>query len=262
MYPAIVFGSLVIPTYYLLISLGSWLGVMWFLKRTPPSDEGLAINTTLIGLIAGFIGARLFHVLYEAPEIYLKDLRLVFEVWRGGYVYYGGLLVGLWVGYSYLKKRTLYIEPWLDRASLPLGLAYAVGRLGCFLNGCCYGRVCEMPWAVKFPSHIGFGMALLPRHPTQLYAAILELLAIAVLLKLENRRWFKWKSQLFWTWLSVHAVNRIIMEFWRDDDRGFALGRLSVSMTISLVLFGFSVWMLYKGKPATVKSSARPLSKT
>jgi len=257
MYPAIVFGTLVIPTYYLLISLGSWLGVMWFLKRTPPEDESLAINTTLIGLIAGFAGARLFHVIYEAPAYYAKDIRLVFEVWRGGYVYYGGLILGVWAAYSYLKKRTLYVEPWLDRASLPLALAYAVGRLGCFFNGCCYGRVCEMPWAVKFPSHIGFGMALLPRHPTQLYATILEMLAILVLIKLEKQRWFRWKGQLFWTWLCVHATNRIIMEFWRDDDRGFAMGRISVSMIVSFALLAWSGWTLYKGKPASKKAIAR-----
>lgn len=248
MYPAIVFGNMVIPTYYLMISLGSWLGVMWFLKRTPPEDENLAINTTLIGLIAGFVGARLLHVIYEAPTVYMKDLRLVFEVWRGGFVYYGGLITGVAVAYSYLKKRTLHVDRWLDRASLPLGLAYAVGRIGCFFNGCCYGRVCELPWAVKFPSHIGFGMALLPRHPTQLYATILEMIAIFTLLYLEKRRRFTWQGQLFWTWLSLHAVNRIIMEYWRDDDRGFIIGRFSISMAISLVLLALSIHQLYHRK--------------
>jgi phosphatidylglycerol---prolipoprotein diacylglyceryl transferase len=237
----------------LMISLGSLLGVIWFLKRTPQEDEGLAINTTLIGLVAGFIGARLFHVIYEEPAFYLKDLRLVFEVWRGGFVYYGGLVTGVWFAYSYLKKRTMRIEPWLDRAALPLGLAYAVGRLGCFFNGCCYGRVCDLPWGLKFPSHIGFGMALLPRHPTQLYAAIFEMISILILMNLERRRWFSWKSQLFWTWASLHAVNRLIMEHWRDDDRGFMPAGISISTLISLVLLAFAARTLWKHKKAVKK---------
>lgn len=246
MFPILSLGPVVIPTYYLMISLASVLGVMWFLKRTPQAEENLAINTAFIGLVAGFIGARLAHVIYEDPLYYFKDIRLIFYVWSGGFIYYGGLLVGLWAAISYLKVRTMMVSPWLDRASLPMALAYAVGRLGCFLNGCCYGRVCELPWAVKFPSHISFGMALLPRHPTQLYAAGFEMVVILGLLALERKQFFKWRGQLFWTWASLHAVNRLLMELWRDDDRGAMIFGLSISTLISLAILAVSTYVLVK----------------
>jgi phosphatidylglycerol:prolipoprotein diacylglycerol transferase len=246
MYPILTIGPIVVPTYYLLISLASLLGVMWFLKRTPPADENLAINTALIGLIGGFVGARLLHVVYEDPMYYIRDIRHVFEFWSGGFVYYGGLIVGTMAALSYLKKRTLSIDPWLDRASLPIGLAYAVGRLGCFFNGCCYGRICEMPWAVRFPSHISFGMALLPRHPTQLYAATLELLFVSILLLCEQKKLFKRRGQLFWTWLGLHAINRIIMEAWRDDDRGAMIFGLSISTYISIALLALALYRIFR----------------
>jgi phosphatidylglycerol:prolipoprotein diacylglycerol transferase len=248
MYPLLSIGPLVIPTYYLLISLASLLGVMWFLKRTPGSEEALAINTAFIGLIAGFAGARLFHVVYEEPMYYARDVRHVFEFWKGGFVYYGGLIVGMSVAVSYLKKRALSVSPWLDRASLPLGLAYAVGRIGCFFNGCCYGRICEMPWAIRFPSHISFGMALLPRHPTQLYAAFLELLIVSILLFLEHNNRFKVKGQLFWTWLSLHAVNRLIMEAWRDDDRGAMIFGVSISTYLSCGLLALALYRIFQNR--------------
>lgn len=246
MYPILSLGSVAIPTYYLMISLASVLGLVWFLKRTPAADESLAINTAAVGLIAGFIGARLFHVVYEDPGYYFKDIRHIFEVWRGGFVYYGGLIAGFWAAVSYLKKRTMSVSPWLDRAALPMGLAYAVGRLGCFFNGCCYGRVCDLPWAVKFPSHITFGMALLPRHPTQIYATVFEMALVLTLLFAEKKRWFKWRGQLFWVWLTGHSVGRLLMEHWRDDDRGFMLWGISISTLISIAILAVCIRVMWQ----------------
>src|SRR5205823_5996367 len=131
-----------------------------------------------------------------------------------------GLLGGMGgaIGYLLLKRFEVWI--WLDRLCLPLGLGYAIGRIGCFLNGCCYGKICEFPWAISFPAHANWGMAMLPRHPTQLYAVILEFLIVYGLMTLEKLKFFRKSGQLAAIWLIAHGINRLIMEHWRDDERG------------------------------------------
>ncbi len=190
MHPLIQIGSIFIPTYYLLISLGSLAGVNWFLRRTPPDEEGTGINLALLSLICGFAGARLMHILFEAPHVYAEDPWLALKVWEGGFVFYGGLLAALFAAFLYCKHHILNTAVWLDRASLPVGLAYAIGRIGCFFNGCCYGKVCTLKWAARFPVHAAWGMAVLPRHPTQLYAAGLEAVNLLFLLVLERKNVF------------------------------------------------------------------------
>ena len=161
---------------------------MWFLKRTPLEDEHFAVNIAAIGMIFGFLGARLLHVIYEEPRYYIDHPLKIFEVWNGGFVYYGGLLLGLAAAALYIKKLKLKLPRWLDRASLPLGLAYIFGRVGCFLNGCCYGKYCSLPWAVSFPSHSSLGIAVVSRHPTQLYAVAFEGLSILLLIQFEKQK--------------------------------------------------------------------------
>ena len=104
-----------------------------------------------------------------------------------------------------------------------LALGYGLGRLGCFLNGCCFGKLCELPWAVEF--HYP-GLPANLRHPTQLYATAWELGALVVLLLLEKysdkvqQKVLRTQGALFFTWLALHAVGRLIMEQFRDDYRG------------------------------------------
>lgn len=127
---------------------------------------------------------------------------------------------------------------WLDFACLPMGLSYAIGRVGCFMNGCCYGKICLLPWGVQFAAHERWGMAVLPRHPTQAYAAGFEILSVALLATLESSKplWLRRSGRLFLLWILLHSVNRVIMEHWRDDYRGALLARLSLATWISLAL--------------------------
>lgn len=244
MLPFLQFGTLIVPTYYLLISVGSVLGLAWYLARMPKKEEGVGINIAFVTLISGFLGARLFHIAFEAPSVYAHDPLRGLEFWQGGFVFYGGLLTAIGTGTFYCLRRGYGVLVWLDRASLPVGLAYAIGRIGCFLNGCCYGQVCHLPWAVHFPSHAVWGMAVQPRHPTQLYAAGLEGATILILYFLERKKVFRFSGLLFWYWLALHAMNRLVMENWRDDDRGSYVLGMSVSSMISLLLLGASAGAL------------------
>src|SRR5690606_10671308 len=135
-------------------------------------DRGLqritAIDLTLVVLVAGFLGARLLHVVYEDWATYLLQPAQIFYIWNGGFVFLGGLGAALIAGILFCSFKREPFWFWADAAVLPAALAYGLGRLGCFLNGCCYGDICELPWAMTLH---GVG-----RHPTQLYATLWELL--------------------------------------------------------------------------------------
>src|SRR5690606_6314306 len=109
-----------------------------------------------------------------------------------------------------------------------LAFAYAAGRSACFLAGCCYGRYCDLPWAID------------GRHPTQLYAAAWEMGVVFILLGLRPSPFFQNPGRIFYLWMILHGIGRFIMEAFRDDFRGPSLG-LSISgwISLGLVITGF-----------------------
>lgn len=226
-----VFFGLSISTYFLIISLSCTASALWFIKRA--EDKGLqrvtAIDITLVVLIAGFLGARLLHVVFEDFGYYRVQPIEIFYVWNGGFVFLGGLVASLIAGILFCHWKHEPFWFWADVAALPAALSYALGRLGCFFNGCCYGNVCELPWAISLQG--------MNRHPTQLYATLWELISLGILFKLEPR--FKVSGTLFNTWLITHAVGRIIMETFRADPRGNLVLGLSIGTLMSL---GLAAW--------------------
>lgn len=226
MYPFINLFSVQISTYFLVISVACTIGTIWFLKRAEARllSRVTAIDLTLVGLAGGFIGARLLHVFWEDPAFYQAHPFAMLEVWNGGFVFYGGVL-GMWMAVTlFCVARREPFWFWADVAIIPISLGYAIGRLACFFNGCCYGKVCELPWAVYMQGGL--------RHPTQLYATFWELMILAVLLKIEPR--IRMAGTLFCTWLVLHSLGRVIMEYFRDDNRGPLMYGLTISTWLSL----------------------------
>src|SRR6185369_11563454 len=108
-------------------------------------------------LIGGLVGSRLFYV-FEFWEEYspfqsggLRNLLGIFAIWNGGLVYYGGLISSFFIIWWYCGKHRVRIIPMMDLASPSAMIGLALGRVGCFLNGCCFGKTCTAPWGVKFP---------------------------------------------------------------------------------------------------------------
>lgn len=236
MYPLIaITEQIALPTYLLLISIVCSVAIYWTYRRALKQRLSitLALDFSFVVLVAGFLGARLFHVFYEGWTYYENNPIDILKVWQGGFVYYGGLLVALFAGYVFAYLREVSFWRWADFFA-PIGaFGYALGRLGCFFAGCCYGKTCHLPWAVEFH---GVGLPTGPRHPTQLYALGLEFLILILLLFLEKKRVFKRTGLLFATWISTHALGRLLIEHYRDDDRGPLIWGLSVSSLISLGL--------------------------
>ncbi len=235
MYPQLVlFSGVHISTYFLLISIATTIGVLWHIRRAEKMHLSRisAIDFSLVTLAGGFLGARLLHVIHEEPEYYHLNPWAVLHVWNGGFVFFGGLLGALVAALLFCRIRREPFWLWADAAALPLSFTYAIGRIGCFLNGCCYGKPADVPWAVT--------MHGAPRYPTQLFATAWELLALIGLLWLEPR--LKISGVLFNLWLLSHSVGRVVMETFRDDPRGPTFFGVSIGTVLSLM---FGMWALF-----------------
>jgi phosphatidylglycerol:prolipoprotein diacylglycerol transferase len=230
-------SSLSLSTYFLLISIACIISSLWFIHRAEKRhlEKLTAIDFTLAVLISGFAGARLVHIVWEEPAYYMQNPLAALQVWNGGFVFLGGLMAS-WVCavfYCQWKKEPFWF--WADTAVPPISLGYALGRLACFANGCCFGRECELPWGIELHgAH---------RHPTQLYATFWELGLLGMVLFLEGR--LKTSGMLFNLWLLGHAVGRVVMEAFRADPRGDFIHGLSLGMWMSFILAAFALFNLY-----------------
>ncbi len=237
-YPEIDLGFTTLPTYYTMISLVYCLCIFWFYKRCEDRNLSLdkAMNIGLIVLLGGFLGSRLFHILFEQPRHYLHSPIEVFYFWQGGFVFYGGFIIAYASAFLYIRKQKLTFWLWHDTFAPVAALGYALGRVACFLVGCCYGKVCSLPWAVSVEQvHIASeNVTHLWRHPTPLYATAMELLILAFLLWYEKRR--PAVGRVFLIWVILHSCARILMETYRADPRGVEWMGLSLSTMISILL--------------------------
>ncbi|MHC4115352.1 MAG: prolipoprotein diacylglyceryl transferase [Planctomycetota bacterium] len=155
MYPelfTIPFTHLTVKSYGLMMVIGFLLAVSVIrrLSRDITPDRQLITNAALYSLVAGIVGARLFFVVHYF-ESFRNDLLSVFAVWKGGLELLGGVVLAVTVIILYLLYHRLPIRRYLDILAIALLLALAFGRLGCFLNGCCFGRPTNLFWSVRFP---------------------------------------------------------------------------------------------------------------
>lgn len=249
-----------IPIYFIVTSGISCFCLIWGMLRL--KKWGLKVDEYfdlyLVIMISAFIGARLFHVFYENPEIYLHRPLHAFYFWEGGFVYYGGFITAALSGVYFLKIRKSKIQylTYFDFFTPLISFSYSVGRLGCFFVGCCYGKYCSLPWAIE------------GRHPTQLYAFFWELTLCFILLIIEKNNFYSYgiKSEVklknffskpgsvFFLWLAFHSLGRILMELYRDDFRGPTF-LISISSWISLFFIVFSVFILLNRLKHSLKST-------
>lgn len=197
----------------------AFLAGMWTAARRAPrigiASEHIADLVVPWLLIGGIVGARvMFIVTYWKDEFTGKPWWEIFMIQRGGLVFYGGLIGASLavVVFALIKKLSLWKLADILAPSIALGSMF--GRIGCLMNGCCFGRSCDLPWAIKFPSdHITHG---LPVHPTQIYDACLNLaLYLGLAWWFKQRR--KFDGQIFAIYLMCYAVTRSTVEFFRGD---------------------------------------------
>lgn len=210
-------------------------------------DRHTTLDLSLAIMIGGFLGARALHILWEAPNYYVARPLAILEIWRGGFVFFGGVIGGILATEWIFRKKQLERGPWQDLFAPVFALGYAIGRLSCLAAGCCYGRSTDLPWGIVFPQGLE-ATAGIPLHPTQIYAFLWELSLFFVLFRLEKKRPQRLTApgSLFMIWLIGHGFGRLLMEHFRADERGSEIFGLSISSLISLVLIICGSIILYE----------------
>ncbi|MHC4154868.1 MAG: prolipoprotein diacylglyceryl transferase [Planctomycetota bacterium] len=141
-----------VPTYGVMMVIGflSAVYIIRYLSRDITPDPQMITNGALYSLIAGVVGSRLFYVLHHFEQFRGRPLSF-FAVWQGGLELLGGVILAIVVILLFLRYHKLPVRRYLDILAIGLMAALVFGRIGCFLNGCCYGRPTDVAWAVRFP---------------------------------------------------------------------------------------------------------------
>jgi len=217
---------------------GTWLALRE--ARRLHLDEDKLVSVILVSLVAGVLGARMLYVLEHVSE-FRREWGSVLALWQGGLTLYGGLVAGVFGGL--LMARRLRLPMWVvaDAVTPSLAIGGALGRVGCFLNGCCYGRPTRLPWGVSFPpdsfAGLDFGNARI--HPSQLYFALAGLTLFAVVWALRRRA--SPPGTLFWTFLMLFALVRIPLDFTRAYEPETAFVTLGERVIVESQLSSFAI---------------------
>ena len=238
-----------IGTYGLFYAVGFLLALRLGVSyaRRDGIEAGRIVDLGIVSLLAGFVGAKLLLYLIDARYYVEHPFEMVRSLRSAG-VFYGGLVLAALSSVWYVRRHHLPLGKVADLSAPALALGQGIGRLGCFAAGCCYGKSCDLPWAVTFTEPRAYdltGVPLgVPLHPTQLYHAAADGLILLVTMGLMRRR--KFTGQVFWTYLLLYSVLRFVVEFWRGDSaRGVFLGgAVSTSQIISVPVAVLSLAML------------------
>ncbi len=268
MHPDILrWGIVHVTSYGLMLDVAFLVGTWLALReaRRMGLDEDRLVSVILLTLVGSILGARALYVMEH-----LRDFRgaylSVLALWQGGLTLYGGIAAGTLVGLVAARRLGLPMWRTADALTPSLVLGTAFGRVGCFLNGCCYGRPTRLPWGVVFPpgSFASLEFGPVPVHPSQLYFAAtgLGLFLLAWVLRRRTRV----PGVLFWGMIAVFALVRIPLDETRTYETQatvLSLGSLPVteSQITSVALILFSLLMILRLRrearaevPATVSS--------
>jgi phosphatidylglycerol:prolipoprotein diacylglycerol transferase len=259
-------GPITIYTYGVLLAAAYLLGLWLAARRARLAglDGNKVLDLGIWVIIAALVGAKLL--------LFIVDFRHFTSSWqefstllRSGGVFYGGLIAAVVVCIYQLRKHKLPLWTSGDLFAPGIALGYMVGRLGCLMAGCCYGKRTDVPWAITFTdpaANLNVGTPLnVPLHPTQIYESLAGLIILAILLFVE-RRGRAFPGRTFWLFVLLYSVFRFVIEFYRGDERGLVFDALSTSQFISVILAPLSIAMLWylsrPSRPPATETPARP----
>lgn len=228
-------GEINIYGYGLMFALGILLGV-WLsvrLAKKTGADGEFLFNMAVWVVIFGFLGSKLLHILTVFPEFLEDPLGVLKGSITQGFVVYGSSIAGILTIIVYCKKHKKDMWRYLDLAMPGLALGQAIGRIGCFLAGCCYGIRYEGVCALHFPagSSAPAGVGLFPVQLVSVIANLLLMVILLVVLKKDRIH-----GRVAALWLMLYSLGRGLIEIVRDDPRG-SVWIFSTSQFISLILF-------------------------
>lgn len=257
MHPVLIqFGKVTIYTYGFSIAVGFIIAILLAkheAKRTG-IDTDLILDLSFYIIISAIIGSRLFYVI-TSPEPFLKDPLSIIKIWTGGLVFYGGFALSLITAIIYVKIRNMPLWQTADIFAPSIAIGQFFGRLGCFSAGCCYGKVCELPWAIVFNNPDSLAPTGIPLHPTQLYHALCNILIFSYLLFLKHRK--KYDGQIFLMYVVLNGLARFFIEIFRGDFRGkIFFDMFSIAQIIGsiMAIFGIAFMFILSKKANGIKN--------
>jgi phosphatidylglycerol:prolipoprotein diacylglycerol transferase len=240
-------GGVTVYSYGFMIALGSIGGVIYMAVQGK-KDVGLTFDQAnslfLFIFISAVVGGKVFLFFEDPARFAARPIELLTG---RGFVFYGSFLFAVPTMYLFFRKHKLPPYAMLDVMAVTTCLVHALGRVGCFMAGCCYGLPTDSILAVTFTNPVCQANPLnTPLHPTQLYEASYIMVVMAVLLFLRQRK--KFYGQLFLVYLLLYAVGRFVLEYFRGDRaRGFVIGDyISHSQWIAFMIFPAVIWLYWK----------------
>jgi phosphatidylglycerol:prolipoprotein diacylglycerol transferase len=242
-------GIVTVYSYGVLLAAAYLLGLQFAMLRARSRglDGQRVMDLGIWIIISALVGAKLLLLIVDFRQ-FTSSPRELLNLARSAGVFYGGLIAAVAVAFVYMRRHRLPLWTTTDVFAPGIALGHIVGRLGCLLAGCCFGRPTSVPWAITFRdpaamANVGTPLNV-PLHPTQLYEAGAEALILAFLLLFEGRG-RPFPGRTFWTYLLLYGVTRFIIEFYRGDSRGVVFDVLSTSQFVSVILVPLSIVMLF-----------------
>jgi len=237
MYPEIFkIGPLTVYSYGLMLVIAFFVSTYLTRAQAKKSgiDPGIIFNFCFTVFVWGVIGARIFYCL-ENFDYYRQNLIEVVMLQRGGLSWFGGLISATIIGPLYLKRRNIPVYKTLDLLVPFIALAQAIGRIGCLLNGCCFGKVSA--YGIYFPAHERILV------PVQIISVLLLLVIFARLRILQETK--HKDGVIFFLYLFLYSLKRFFVEFLRADNPAVILN-LTLFQVLSLLVFIYSIYMLIR----------------
>jgi phosphatidylglycerol:prolipoprotein diacylglycerol transferase len=243
-------GGFTVNAYGFFIAVGFIVGFVIAIRtaRAKGIPFERVVDLFFYTLLSSILGSRILFVLTEF-DFFRKNPSKILNIWEGGLVFYGGLILATAVSAVYMKRHRMPFWKMADLFSPPIALGLFLGRIGCFFAGCCYGTETSLPWAVVFTNPDSLARLNVPLHPTQLYDAANGLVLFVILVWMEKRKAFD--GQVFGCFVFLYSATRFFIEMVRGDPRGSFLGSaLSTSQGIGMGLAIASLFMLFYLKKA------------
>ena len=251
MFPKLIsFGDYFLPTYGVLVALGFFVALQVVVRLSKRSgiDPEKATNLAIYCALSGLLGAKLLMLLFDFQMYWEHPERLKDTVQAAG-VFQGGLVLATAFAIWFMRRNRMPMLRTMDAFAPGIAIGHAIGRLGCFAAGCCWGVVCDKPWAVTFHNEDAeklVGVLLnKPLHPTQLYEAASEALLFAFL-------WWRSKQahrpgEILGLYLVFSSIARFIIEFYREHQqvRPFG-GPFSLTQWIALGLLLPGIYLVVR----------------
>lgn len=238
-------GPFTVHTYGVAMALAFLAGLLLIhheAKRKGFNPE-IAYDVVLFAMLGGIIGARLIYVAYYWRDFAANPAQ-VFAIWTGGLIFYGGLIGGVLAVLAVIKFRKLSVGKVADMAAPAMAIGSAIGRIGCFANGCCYGKETSSFLGVTYTNELASARPLgVSLYPTQLFEVAYNLLILGILWWARPK--LKSDGLLFWMYVTLYGFFRFIIEFFRADpvfyfgmsgSQLFSLAMLVVGLSI---IFGY-----------------------